>query len=96
MVYKGLKVNVMKACGRLSGNKLTTNHRVVVIVSREFFYIYVTNQQIHIDKICLSYISIYQHVSVTSATIIRLSYKNTNNIPTVAQNVQLKTARRYS
>ena len=41
---------------------------------------YVTNQQIHINKIylILSYITIYRHVSVASATIFRVSNKNTN------------------
>ena len=84
----------MKVCGRLSGYKWTANHTVVVIISIEFYYIYVTNEQIHIDKICLSYISTYQQVSVASATIIGVSYRNTNNIQTVAQNVQLKPAQR--
>jgi hypothetical protein len=30
---------------------------------------HVTNQQMHIDKICLLYIAIYQHVSIVSANI---------------------------
>jgi len=33
-------------------------------------------------------IIIYQNVSVTSATIIRVSHKNTNSIQTAAQNVK--------
>jgi len=33
---------------------------------------------------------IYQHVSVASAAIIRLSYKSTSDRQTVAQNVKLK------
>ena len=33
-------------------------------------------------------IIIYQNVSVTSATIIRVSHKNTNSIQTGAQNVK--------
>jgi len=41
----------------------------------------------HITKICLSDITIYQHVSVSTATIIRASYKNINGIKTFAQNV---------
>jgi len=41
---------------------------------------YVTNQQIYIDKIylILLFITIYRHVSVASATIFRVSNKNTN------------------
>jgi hypothetical protein len=43
---------------------------------------YVINQQRHINKIyfVLSYITIYQHVLVTSVTINRVSYKNINNV----------------
>jgi len=37
---------------------------------KNYYYIYVTNQQMHIDKIYLSYIAIYQHVLVVSATIM--------------------------
>jgi len=32
-----------------------------------------------INKICWSYTTIHQHVSDASGTIIRVSYKNTNN-----------------
>jgi hypothetical protein len=41
---------------------------------------YVTKQQMHNSKIyfILSYITIHGHVSVASATVIRVSYKNTN------------------
>jgi len=34
----------------------------------------------------LSYITIHQCISVASAIVIRTSYKNTNNIQTIAQN----------
>ena len=35
-----------------------------------------TNQHIHIHTICLSYVTIYRHVSVDTATVLRLAYKN--------------------
>jgi hypothetical protein len=46
---------------------------------------YTINQQMHINTIFLS--RIIQQVSVASLTITRVSYKNTNNIQTIAQNV---------
>jgi len=51
---------------------------------KEQYYIHEINQHMHINKICLLYITIYQHVLVTSGTTTRVSYKNTNNIHTVA------------
>ena len=51
---------------------------------------YVTNQQMHISKMCLSYINIHRHVPVASTTIIRVVYKKTNNIQTNVHKVQLK------
>jgi len=42
----------------------------------------------HINTIFLSYI--IQKISVASLTITRVSYKNTNNIQTIAQNVWRK------
>jgi hypothetical protein len=54
----------------------------------------VTKPQIRVDisKIyfILLYISIHQHFAVDSATTIRVSYKNTNNIKINAQNAKLK------
>jgi len=38
-----------------------------------------------IDKICFIYLIIYQLVSVTSVTINRVSYKNTNYTQTIAK-----------
>jgi hypothetical protein len=45
-------------------------------------------QQTHTDKIylILSCITIHRHVSVASATIVRVSYKNTNNIEQINVN----------
>jgi len=40
-------------------------------------------------KYVLSYIIIYQHILVATAIVIRKSYKNTNNIQTIAQNIKL-------
>jgi len=37
--------------------------------NKEYFYTDVTNQQIHIDKNVLSYITIYQYDAVAPATI---------------------------
>jgi hypothetical protein len=34
---------------------------------------YVTNQQMHIYKICLLYIVIYQHVSIVSVSIMMVA-----------------------
>jgi len=47
---------------------------------------YVINQQMHIDKIyfiLFYYITIHRQVSVASATIFRMPYKNTNNIQNI-------------
>jgi len=44
-----------------------------------YLYYYITNQKTLIDKIYLSYISIYRHVSVAYATVTRACHKNTNN-----------------
>jgi hypothetical protein len=38
-------------------------------------------------KYVLSYINVLRNVSVASATIIRVSYKNTKNIQSFAKNV---------
>jgi hypothetical protein len=52
----------------------------------------VTYQQIHVNKIyfIVSYVTIQQNVSVASAAIIWVLYKNTNNMQIHAQNVKLK------
>jgi len=52
---------------------------------QEYLY-YVTNQQMRISKIyfLLPHIAIHPHVSIASTTIIRVSYKNTNNIMTIS------------
>jgi len=57
---------------------------------QEYLY-YVTNQQMRSSKIyfLLSYITIHPHVSIASATIIRLWYKNTNNIKTTSISLHL-------
>ena len=47
----------------------------------------VTDRQMHMTKICLSDITICQYISVATATIIRVLYKNINSIKTFAQNV---------
>jgi hypothetical protein len=41
-------------------------------------------------KYVVSYFTIHRYVLVASATNIRVSYKKTNNIQTIAQNVPLK------
>jgi len=53
-----------------------------ILEIEEIFLYYSTTQQKHINQIYFisPYINIYRHVSVASATIIRVSYKNTNNI----------------
>jgi len=50
-------------------------------------FVYVTNQQIHINKVYLLYITVHRHVYVASATIISVSYKKTNNKQTIAQKI---------
>ena len=50
---------------------------------------YITNKQMHVNKIISSYITCHQHVWVASATFIRLCYKNTNNIKRNALIVKL-------
>ena len=43
-------------------------------------YIYAVNNKRTLIKDALSYINIHRHVSVASATIIRVLYKNADNI----------------
>jgi len=46
----------------------------------KFYCTFATNQHTHTDKICSSYITIHRHISVASATVSRVPYKNTNTI----------------
>jgi len=41
----------------------------------------------HMYKICLSSVLLTEHIAVAAATVVRVSYKNTNNVQTVSQNV---------
>jgi len=43
-------------------------------------YTYVTNQQMHADKICFIIYYYLPEISVVSATSIRVSHKNKNDI----------------
>ena len=52
-----------------------------------FKQVYVTNQHMNVDNIHVSYVTIYQHISVASSAIIGVSFKNSNSIPAVARNV---------
>ena len=46
---------------------------------KEYYYTYVTDQQMNTNKMCLSYTIIYQQLLVTTAAISRVSHKNINS-----------------
>jgi len=50
---------------------------------------YVTDRRTYIDEVCFLCITVYQHVSVASAAIIRLSYKSTSDTRVQAIDKQL-------